>query len=56
MVNNHQDEANGRHCTNSNCLMYYEAETSDLVANLLGNTVPALDNHCLEDLRANGGK
>jgi hypothetical protein len=56
MVNNHQDEANGRHCNNSNCLMYYEAETSDLVGNLLGNAVPTLDNHCLEDLRANGGK
>lgn len=56
MVNNHQDEANGRHCNNSNCLMYYETETSNLIGNLLGNAIPTLDNHCLEDLRANGGK
>lgn len=56
MVNNHQDEAHGRHCNNSSCLMYFEAETSDLIGNLLGSAVPTLDNHCLEDLRANGGK
>jgi hypothetical protein len=56
MVNSHQDEANGRHCNNSNCLMYFEAETSDLIGNLLGSAIPTLDNHCVEDLRANGGK
>ncbi len=55
MVNSHQDEANGKHCNNSNCLMYFETETSDLIGNLLGNALPALDNNCLEDLRANGG-
>ncbi len=56
MVSNHQDEANGKHCNNSNCLMYYQAETSDLIGNLLGNNIPGLDSHCLEDLKANGGK
>lgn len=56
MVNSHQDEANGKHCDNQNCLMYFEAETSDLIGNLLGNSIPSLDSHCIEDLRANGGK
>ncbi|MGZ3862229.1 MAG: peptidase [Bacteroidia bacterium] len=56
MVTNHQDASNGRHCNNKNCLMYYSAETSDIVANLLGGNIPPLDNNCLSDLKANGGK
>jgi hypothetical protein len=52
----HQDSANGRHCDNQNCLMYYTAETSDIVANLLGSGIPGLDANCINDLRVNGGK
>jgi hypothetical protein len=52
----HQDEPNGHHCNNQNCLMYYAAETSDIVGNLLGGNVPALDSKCIADLQANGGK
>jgi predicted Zn-dependent protease len=55
-VSNHQDAAHGSHCKNTTCLMYYAAETSDLIANLLGNTVPVLDQDCADDLRAGGGK
>jgi hypothetical protein len=56
MKTQHQDGANGKHCNNSNCLMYYSVETSNIVANLIGNTVPSLDNNCIIDLQANGGK
>lgn len=56
MQSSHQDEPHGKHCSNANCLMYYTAETSDIVANIIGGNVPVLDNKCLEDLRANGGK
>ncbi len=52
----HQDTAHGAHCTNTNCLMYYLADTGDVVANLLGGVVPSLDAACLQDLQANGGK
>lgn len=52
----HQDEAHGRHCTDKNCLMYYTAETSDVVANLVGGSIPELDAECIKDLKANGGK
>jgi len=52
----HQDEAHGHHCTNTNCLMYYQAETSDVIANLTGGNVPFLDSNCNNDLKANGGK
>jgi hypothetical protein len=54
---NHQDTPHGKHCTNENCLMYYSAETSDVVGNLLtGGGVPELDAACLADLKANGGQ
>lgn len=43
------------HCTNTNCLMYHQVETTDIVANLL-NGVPELDADCINDLKGNGGK
>ncbi len=52
----HQDEPHGKHCNNTSCLMYYTAETSDMINNLLGNNVPVLDANCINDLKANGGK
>ena len=56
MVASHQDEPHGKHCSNTNCLMYYATETSDLVNNIIGNNIPVLDNNCINDLKANGGK
>lgn len=56
MVAAHQDVAHGKHCDDQNCLMYYTAETSDIVANLTGGTIPSLNAKCLDDLKANGGK
>ncbi|HWA33000.1 MAG TPA: hypothetical protein VG737_02670 [Cyclobacteriaceae bacterium] len=52
----HEDTPHGHHCTSSRCLMYYQAETSDIVANLTGGAVPSLDPNCNNDLKANGGK
>ena len=34
MQQDHRDEANGHHCTNEQCLMYYAIETTDYFANL----------------------
>lgn len=56
MVTSHQDSQNGRHCNNTACLMYYSVETSDVIGNLTGGTVPSLDANCLSDLSHNGGK
>jgi len=57
MVNWHKDAADGKHCNDEKCLMYYATETSDVVGSLFGAAgVPELDAHCIEDLRANGGK
>lgn len=50
----HRDAANGAHCTNKNCLMYYGIETT-APSGILG-TVPSLDANCVADLKANGGK
>ncbi|MGV3657346.1 MAG: hypothetical protein ACO1NX_05310 [Chitinophagaceae bacterium] len=52
----HKDEKNGKHCTNKACLMYHLADTDELPGLLVKKQVPRLDEACLEDLRANGGK
>lgn len=53
----HEDANHPAHCNNENCLMYYAVETSDIVKNLLNpNSIPSLDQNCLNDLKANGGK
>ncbi len=53
MQTNHQDVANGAHCINKKCLMYYDIETSAISAT---SPLPSLDANCVADLRANGGK
>lgn len=56
MQTNHEDGAHPKHCSNENCLMYWEAEGSGLLGMMLGGNVPQLDANCLADLEANGGK
>ncbi|WMJ74203.1 peptidase [Cytophagaceae bacterium ABcell3] len=57
MQNLHQDDEHGHHCDNRSCLMYYTVETTDVISNLLiGGAIPELDQECINDLRANGGK
>ncbi len=56
MVVAHQDVANGKHCSNSNCLMYYNVESSASITNIFGSGIPSLDSSCISDLKANGGK
>jgi hypothetical protein len=43
------------HCTTDGCLMEPSVQTTDFFANLSGD-VPDLDELCVEDLQANGGK
>lgn len=52
----HQDAAHGAHCNNENCLMYYAAETTDILGFLVTGNIPSLDASCINDLKANGGK
>lgn len=53
----HEDSAHPKHCDDENCLMYWAAETGEGILNMLsGGTVPELDNACLADLQANGGR
>lgn len=56
MQTTHQDGAHGSHCNNSNCLMYYASETTDILGFLITGNIPALDANCKADLTANGGK
>jgi hypothetical protein len=52
----HKDAAHGNHCSNTNCLMYYASETSDILGFLITGNIPAFDANCLADMHANGGK
>lgn len=52
----HQDVANGSHCNNTNCLMHYTSETSDILGFLITGSIPTPDANCRADLTANGGK
>ncbi|NLP57191.1 membrane metalloprotease [Lutibacter sp. B1] len=57
LVHEHQDTENGGHCTNEDCLMYYQAENGSRIGQFIsGDKVPQLDAYCIEDLQANGGK
>lgn len=52
----HKDASHGSHCNHSNCLMYYSAETTDILGFLVTGNVPSMDANCINDLRGNGGK
>jgi hypothetical protein len=53
MQTDHKDAANGAHCNNPNCLMYYDVEAGFTGAL---SAVPSFDANCIADLKANGGK
>lgn len=51
-----KDDDHGNHCSNDQCLMYYTATTNDISGLITGGSVPELDENCLADLVAMGGK
>lgn len=56
MQTNHKDAAHGNHCNNTNCLMYYASETTDILGFLITGNIPSFDANCIADMHANGGK
>lgn len=56
MQEHHQDEANEKHCDVDSCLMYYAVNTTDFIANIFGGNIPELDELCIADLQAAGGR
>ncbi len=56
LQSDHKDNDNGKHCLNKQCLMYYLTDTEESPGILQKKGIPKLDEACLEDLRANGGK
>ena len=56
MQTNHKDAAHGNHCNNTNCLMYYASETTDILGFLLTGNIPSFDANCIADMHGNGGK
>lgn len=56
MQQDHEDYNNPYHCDNEDCLMYYASNTGDMLGILIQGERPELDQQCIDDLRANGGK
>jgi hypothetical protein len=56
MVAPHQDSGHNAHCSDTECLMYYKAETHVIAGDIVGGGVPQLDTNCIADLKAAGGK
>lgn len=56
MYTDHKDATSESHCHNKKCLMYYGVDVEDRFGPLIKREVPELDEDCLFDLVANGGK
>lgn len=56
MQSDHKDEANGTHCDNENCVMYYAYNQPDLFSSIFGSEVPDLDAACQADIEALGSE
>lgn len=57
LQSDHEDQDHPKHCDIAECLMYFSAETSFGIENLVGvGSPPNLDAQCIADLQANGGK
>jgi len=56
MQRDHQNEANGPHCTQDHCVMYYAIETTDYFANVFDGTIPAFEQFCTKDMEAQDGQ
>lgn len=55
----HEDGVNRKHCIVESCLMYFEAQRSsrEMLSRVFANQdVPQLDELCIADLQAKGGK
>ncbi|HVZ56041.1 MAG TPA: hypothetical protein VG870_05230 [Chitinophagaceae bacterium] len=58
LMTSHKDPGHGNHCSNPDCLMYYEANDGAYLsqAGTQIAAIPVLDSACHADLRAIGGK
>jgi len=56
LQSDHKDDDHGKHCSNTDCLMYYRIGVNESISLLLKKGIPQLDPECLADLRANGGR
>ena len=50
MQEDHQE--NGPHCTEEDCVMYHQVNTTDFFANLFDDSIPELDDFCVADIEA----
>jgi len=57
LQSDHEDSEHEKHCNVESCLMYWSAVSGVGLSNLVSQVkAPQLDEQCITDLRANGGK
>jgi hypothetical protein len=56
MQSPHEDPNHEDHCNNENCLMFWLLGNTNMTSAIIGGNIPELDDKCLADLKANGGK
>ncbi|QNJ98240.1 membrane metalloprotease [Constantimarinum furrinae] len=52
----HEDPDNNKHCVVEECLMYFASTNPGTIPNPVKGDIPPLDELCLADLQAKGGK
>lgn len=52
----YEEDKNGAHCTNDQCVMYHTIETTDFFSNLVDQSIPAFEQFCTEDMEAQDGE
>lgn len=56
MQTNHEDSENEAHCSVTGCLMQASIQFGGELVDMVGSNVPQLEDLCIRDLQANGGK
>ena len=56
MNHDHADSTYEAHCSNSNCIMYWNMSLKPEMGPYRPRTIPEFDSACLADLKANGGR
>jgi hypothetical protein len=56
MQADHEDQVDKKHCSVDNCLMNSKIKFGGGIIDMINNNMPELDDLCINDLVANGGK
>ncbi len=56
LQSDHEDDSNKAHCKVSGCLMNYQLQFVGGIIDMVDNSIPIMDEYCIRDLQAQGGR